>query len=49
MSNLLILIPLALLLGFLGLIGFLWALKHKQFEDMEGPAHRILDDEDKPL
>ncbi len=49
MSNLLILIPLALLLGFFGLIGFLWALKHKQFEDMEGPAHRILDDEDKPL
>ena len=49
MSNLLLLIPLALILGFLGLMGFLWALKHNQFEDMEGPAHRILDDEDKPL
>ena len=49
MSNLLLLIPLALILGVLGLMGFLWALKHNQFDDMEGPAHRILDDEDKPL
>ncbi len=50
MSNLLILIPAALLLGFLGLMGFLWALKNNQFEDLEGPANRILnDDDDKPL
>ncbi len=49
MSQLLILIPLALLLGFFGLMGFLWALKQNQFEDLEGPAHRILEDEDKPL
>lgn len=49
MSQLVLLIPLALLLGFLGLMGFLWALRHNQFEDLEGPAHRILNDEDKPL
>ena len=49
MSQLLTLIPLALLLGFFGLMGFLWALKQNQFEDLNGPAHRILDDEDKPL
>ncbi len=49
MSNLLFLIPIALGLGFLGLLGFLWALKTNQFEDLEGSANRILDDDDKPL
>ncbi|GAA6212525.1 hypothetical protein NBRC116602_22660 [Hyphomicrobiales bacterium 4NK60-0047b] len=49
MSNLLFLIPIALGLGFLGLLGFLWALKNNQFDDLEGSAHRILDDDDKPL
>lgn len=46
MSNLLILIPLALLLGLFGLLGFIWALKNNQYEDMEGAAHRILEDDD---
>jgi len=41
------LIPAALLLGLLGLLGFLWALKSGQFEDLDGAAHRILfEDED---
>lgn len=50
MTILLYLIPVALLLGGLGLAGFLWALKSGQYEDMEGAANRILfdDDEDKP-
>ncbi len=29
--------------------GFLWALKSGQFEDLEGPAHRILMDDDDHL
>lgn len=50
MSHLLFLIPVALLLGGLGLAGFLWALRNKQFEDLDGAANRILnDDEDRPL
>ncbi len=50
MSHLLFLIPVALLLGGLGLLGFLWALKNNQFEDLDGAANRILtDDEDQPL
>jgi cbb3-type cytochrome oxidase maturation protein len=40
------LIPAALLLGLLGLLGFLWALKSGQFEDLDGAAHRILFDDD---
>jgi cbb3-type cytochrome oxidase maturation protein len=51
MTILLYLIPVALVLGGLGLAAFLWALKSGQYEDMEGAANRILfdeDDEDKP-
>lgn len=43
------LIPIALFLGVAGLIGFLWSVKSGQYEDLEGAAWRILDDEnDKP-
>ncbi len=34
-----------LLIGF----GIFWAIKSGQFEDMEGPAQRILMDEDDPM
>ena len=42
-----LLVPLSLVLAFL--IGgvFWWALKRGQFDDLEGPAHRILMDEDR--
>lgn len=49
MSNLLILIPAALVLGLLGLAAFLWALHANQFDDLDGAANRILfDDDDDP-
>ncbi|NQY97031.1 MAG: cbb3-type cytochrome oxidase assembly protein CcoS [Henriciella sp.] len=43
------LIPVALGLGALGLAGFLWSVNSDQYDDLDGAAHRILDDEDKPL
>lgn len=46
MKVLLILIPIALGLGFAGLVAFLWALKSGQFEDLDGSAMRILEDDD---
>jgi cbb3-type cytochrome oxidase maturation protein len=46
MTILLYLIPVALVLGGLGLAAFLWALKSGQYEDMEGAANRILFDDD---
>lgn len=46
MNGLLFLIPVALGLGFLGLIGFFWALRHGQFDDPDGAASRILLDDD---
>jgi cbb3-type cytochrome oxidase maturation protein len=43
------LIPVALGLGLVGLIAFLWAMKSGQFDDLDGAAHRILfDDDDHP-
>lgn len=50
MDVLLYLIPLALVIGCVGLGALLWAMKSGQFEDLDGAAHRILfDDDDKPL
>ncbi len=49
MSFLIWMIPLALLMGLAGLVGFMWSLKSGQFEDLDGAAHRILMDDDTPL
>lgn len=46
MDSLLMLIPVALFLGLVGLGAFLWALKSGQFEDLDGAANRILFEED---
>lgn len=48
MNALVLLVPLALLLGLLGLAGFLWALRTRQYEDLDGAASRILFDDDQP-
>ena len=49
MSVLLYLIPLALCLGLVGLLAFLWTLRSGQFDDLDGAAQRILFDDDMPL
>ena len=47
MNGVLILLPIALLLGLTGLAAFFWALRNDQFDDPDGSAARILiDDED---
>lgn len=38
------LLPLALLLGLVGLAGFFWAVQDGQFDDLEGPRWRVLFD-----
>lgn len=48
MTGLAFLIPIALAMGFAGLVAFFWALRSGQYEDMDGAAHRILIDEDDP-
>lgn len=46
MDVLLFLIPIALILGIIGLAAFFWSLKANQYDDLQGAAHRILIDED---
>jgi cbb3-type cytochrome oxidase maturation protein len=41
-----LLIPISLVLIGLIIWGFLWAIKSGQFDDLEGPAHEILMDND---
>ena len=50
MSHILVLIPIALALGALGLAAFFWSLRSGQYDDLEGASVRILDEqsEDKP-
>lgn len=48
MNALLLLIPIALGLGILGLLAFLWSIQSGQFDDLEGAAERILYDDDLP-
>ncbi|ANK81672.1 cbb3-type cytochrome oxidase assembly protein CcoS [Minwuia thermotolerans] len=45
MNVLIYLIPVALLLGGVGLWAFIWALRSGQYDDPEGDAERILLDD----
>ncbi len=45
MNILILLIPIALAMGFVGLLAFLWCLKSDQFSDLDGSAVRILQDD----
>ncbi|MDJ0921604.1 MAG: cbb3-type cytochrome oxidase assembly protein CcoS [Henriciella sp.] len=43
------LIPIAISFGLIGLGAFIWSVNSGQYEDLDGAAFRILDDEDVPL
>lgn len=49
MDILLYLIPVALALGFIGLLAFFWSLKSGQLDDPDGNAARILQDRDSDI
>lgn len=46
MEILYLLIPISLLLLSIIVVILFWAIRAGQFEDLEGPAHRILMDDD---
>lgn len=46
MNILVYLLPMALALGLTGLLAFLWSLKSGQYDDLDGAALRMLDDQD---
>ena len=49
MNGLALLIPVALLLGLAGLVAFFWSLDNGQYDDLDGAALRILNDDDPVL
>ncbi len=46
MTVLIYLVPIALGLGLIGLLTFLWSLRSGQYDDLEGAASRVLWDDD---
>jgi cbb3-type cytochrome oxidase maturation protein len=46
MEVMVILVPLALGLGLVGLLGFLWSLRSGQYDDLEGAAWRAIADDE---
>jgi cbb3-type cytochrome oxidase maturation protein len=46
MEVLIILVPLALGLGLVGLLAFLWSLKSGQYDDLDGAAWRAIADDE---
>jgi len=50
MTGFFFLVPIAIALGLVGLLTFIWTLKDGQYDDLAGAAERILhDDGDRPL
>jgi cbb3-type cytochrome oxidase maturation protein len=48
MNVLLILIPVSITLGALGLCAFLWTIRSGQYDDADGAAARLLLDDEEP-
>lgn len=48
MEILYLLIPMAVVVAAIAVIFFIWTVKSGQYDDLEGPAHRILMDDDDP-
>ncbi|HFE47714.1 MAG TPA: cbb3-type cytochrome oxidase assembly protein CcoS [Chromatiaceae bacterium] len=49
MSILYLLIPLGVVLMAIAIGVFIWTVRSGQYEDLEGPAYRILMDDDDPM
>ena len=49
MQIVMILVPVMLILVALGILLFSWAVKNGQYDDLDGPGHRILYDDDKDM
>ena len=46
MEVLIYLVPMALVLGLLGLAAFLWTLNSNQYDDLDGAAWRAISDDE---
>jgi cbb3-type cytochrome oxidase maturation protein len=48
MNGLLFLVPIAVAMGLLALVAFLWTLRSGQYDDLDGASQRALDDDSTP-
>ena len=46
MEILYLMLPIAILVAIVLAVFFIWSVRSGQYDDLEGPAHRILMDED---
>jgi cbb3-type cytochrome oxidase maturation protein len=49
MEILYLLIPIAVVVATIAVVFFIWTVRSGQYEDLDGPAHRILMDDDDPM
>ena len=49
MNDFLFLVPISIAMGLVGLAAFLWSLRSDQYDDLDGAAYRMLDDDDTPI
>jgi cbb3-type cytochrome oxidase maturation protein len=49
MEVLVYLVPIALALGLIGLLGFLWSLRSGQYDDLDGAGWRAIVDDEPPV
>ena len=49
MDILYILVPIAILLAGIAIAAFILSVRSGQYDDLEGPGHRILMDDDDPM
>ena len=48
MESLMFLLPIALFISFLGILGVIWSVNNKQYEDLRKESEKILyEDQDK--
>lgn len=48
MTSLIVLIPVSLGMGLIGLWAFFWAIRNNQFDDPDGDAWRVIAPQDEP-
>ena len=49
MTALVVLVPVTVAMGAAGLLAFLWSMRAKQYEDLDGAAERILLDDEEDI
>lgn len=49
MTSIFYLIPISVCLGLGAVAAFIWSIRASQYDDLEGDAHRIFEEDDRPI